>query len=97
VKKLINWEATPTPAEPAPKKSMRCSVRGRPEAAEASFAAFMKPLRTTAPVPWISSLKTGYLVRYRSRYLNALSVEKSWKGKDQINFKVKSDKGFTSN
>jgi hypothetical protein len=78
VKKLINCIATPTPAEPAPKKRMRWDVKGFPDASEESLAALMKPDKTTAPVPCISSLKTGYRLRYLSRYLKALSVEKSY-------------------
>jgi hypothetical protein len=78
VKKLVSCIATPTPAEPAPKNRIRWSFRSLPDAAEASLAAFMKPLRTTAPVPWMSSLKTGYLLRYLSRYLKAFSDAKSY-------------------
>lgn len=51
LKKLINCLATPTPADPAPKKRILCSLGGRPEAAEESLAALMNPERTTAPVP----------------------------------------------
>jgi hypothetical protein len=42
---------------------MRCEESGRPDAADESRAALMKPERTTAPVPWMSSLKTGYWLR----------------------------------
>ena len=41
--------ATPMPEEPAPKNRMRCSVNGKPEAAEAKRAAFINPESTTAP------------------------------------------------
>lgn len=55
LKKLNNCLATPTPADPAPKKRILCSSRGRSEAAAESFAALMNPDRTTAPVPCYSS------------------------------------------
>ena len=57
LKKLSSCLATPTPADPAPKKRILCSLGGRPEAAAESFAALMKPDRTTAPVPGYSNRK----------------------------------------
>jgi hypothetical protein len=53
LKKLKSCFATPTPALPAPKKRMRCSESGNPEAAEAMRAELINPDRTTAPVPCI--------------------------------------------
>ena len=41
------------PAAPAPRKTKRCSVKGRPVARTAARI----PASTTAPVPWMSSLK----------------------------------------
>ncbi len=45
--------AMPMPAAPAPRKTKRCSPSGRPRARTAA----RMPARTTAPVPWMSSLK----------------------------------------
>lgn len=53
LKNDISCWATPTPADPAPKKRMRWSAIGFPAASEARRAAFKKPDRTTAPVPCI--------------------------------------------
>jgi hypothetical protein len=65
VKKDRSCVATPVPEEPAPKNRMRCSVKGKPEAAEAKRAAFMNPESTTAPEiihhkssQWIDDLQT---------------------------------------
>ena len=49
VKKDRSCVATPMPDEPAPKNRMRCSVNGKPEAADAKRAAFINPESTTAP------------------------------------------------
>ena len=55
--------ATPTPALPAPRNTARCPFTGIP----VRFTALTIPAITTAPVPWISSLKQVYFSRYLSR------------------------------
>lgn len=59
MKKLRSCVATPTPADPAPRKRILWDVKGWPEAADDNLAALRKPDRTTAPVPCTSSLNTG--------------------------------------
>ena len=65
LKKLNNCLATPTPADPAPKKRSFCSLGSRPEAAEESFAALMKPDKTTAPVPCYRSRRRRVKAQHR--------------------------------
>mmetsp|Transcript_51478 Transcript_51478/g.135897 ORF Transcript_51478/g.135897 Transcript_51478/m.135897 type:complete len:327 (-) Transcript_51478:926-1906(-) len=65
----------PSAADPAPAQRMRRSRSGTPEARTYP----RKAARVTAAVPWMSSLNTKELCRYRRRSSRARSVSKSSK------------------